>query len=198
MMCSMLMLFAGRRSLPNPRIKRRRTRLGHVFKKQCRMKQTRLIRLMVAAETPRQPEEPRPRRRRDLRRCNENVCVCHKFGLVWADLSICTQLEKKVAKMANKTHKDRVNEFNSKLEALSEHHDIPKVRFGDRCGEIVSGQAEFCVLGWTRLMYCIFALCALVGFFWSISQPLSCMFRRIYSLFLCYMLYYTRCGKREL
>lgn len=30
--------------------------------------------------------------------------------------------------MANKTHKDRVNDFNTKLEALSEHHDIPKVR----------------------------------------------------------------------
>jgi hypothetical protein len=25
------------------------------------------------------------------------------------------------------THKDRVHEFNQKLEALSEHHDIPKV-----------------------------------------------------------------------
>ncbi|KAF8445588.1 hypothetical protein L210DRAFT_5908 [Boletus edulis BED1] len=33
----------------------------------------------------------------------------------------------KVAKIAHKTHKDRVNEFNSKLESLSEHHDIPKV-----------------------------------------------------------------------
>lgn len=31
--------------------------------------------------------------------------------------------------MATKTHKDRVNEFNSKLEALSEHHDIPKARW---------------------------------------------------------------------
>ena len=30
--------------------------------------------------------------------------------------------------MAHKTHKDRVNEFNSHLESLSEHHDIPKVR----------------------------------------------------------------------
>jgi hypothetical protein len=30
--------------------------------------------------------------------------------------------------MAKRTHKDRVHEFNSKLEALSEHHDIPKVR----------------------------------------------------------------------
>ncbi|KAN0100312.1 hypothetical protein V8E55_000296 [Tylopilus felleus] len=33
----------------------------------------------------------------------------------------------KVAKIAHKTHKDRVNEFNAKLESLSEHHDIPKV-----------------------------------------------------------------------
>lgn len=30
--------------------------------------------------------------------------------------------------MASKTHKDRVHEFNAKLESLSEHHDIPKVR----------------------------------------------------------------------
>ena len=35
--------------------------------------------------------------------------------------------------MARKTHKDRVNELNARLESLSEHHDIPKV-----CG-IVSG-----------------------------------------------------------
>jgi hypothetical protein len=34
-----------------------------------------------------------------------------------------------VGKLANKTHKDRVAEFNSKLEALSEHHDIPKVGY---------------------------------------------------------------------
>ncbi|KAI0652029.1 DUF1754-domain-containing protein [Trametes meyenii] len=37
------------------------------------------------------------------------------------------RLAEKVARLANKSHKDRVNEFNSKLEALSEHHDIPKV-----------------------------------------------------------------------
>ncbi|KZT02446.1 DUF1754-domain-containing protein [Laetiporus sulphureus 93-53] len=37
------------------------------------------------------------------------------------------RLAAKVAKLANQTHKDRVHEFNSKLEALSEHHDIPKV-----------------------------------------------------------------------
>ncbi|KAG8219507.1 DUF1754-domain-containing protein [Butyriboletus roseoflavus] len=33
----------------------------------------------------------------------------------------------KVGRIAHKTHKDRVNEFNAKLELLSEHHDIPKV-----------------------------------------------------------------------
>ncbi|KAF5368449.1 hypothetical protein D9758_002270 [Tetrapyrgos nigripes] len=37
------------------------------------------------------------------------------------------RLAEKVAKLATKTHKDRVNEFNSHLESLSEHHDIPKV-----------------------------------------------------------------------
>jgi hypothetical protein len=34
-----------------------------------------------------------------------------------------------VKKLAGKTHKDRVNELNTKLEALSEHHDIPKANF---------------------------------------------------------------------
>ncbi|KAF8922048.1 hypothetical protein CPB85DRAFT_1265670 [Mucidula mucida] len=37
------------------------------------------------------------------------------------------RLAQRVAKLANKTHKDRVNEFNTHLELLSEHHDIPKV-----------------------------------------------------------------------
>ncbi|KAI0278115.1 hypothetical protein BGY98DRAFT_1186727 [Russula aff. rugulosa BPL654] len=37
------------------------------------------------------------------------------------------RLADKVKKLAGKTHKDRVHEFNSKLETLSEHHDIPKV-----------------------------------------------------------------------
>ncbi|THH02620.1 hypothetical protein EW026_g315 [Hermanssonia centrifuga] len=37
------------------------------------------------------------------------------------------RLAERVAKLATQTHKDRVNEFNNKLEALSEHHDIPKV-----------------------------------------------------------------------
>jgi len=42
-------------------------------------------------------------------------------------LTILRQLLEKVAKQAHMTHKDRVHEFNAKLEALSEHHDIPKV-----------------------------------------------------------------------
>ncbi|KAF9502392.1 DUF1754-domain-containing protein [Pleurotus eryngii] len=37
------------------------------------------------------------------------------------------RLAQKVAKLAHKTHKDRVSEFNTHLELLSEHHDIPKV-----------------------------------------------------------------------
>ncbi|KAI9484083.1 MAG: hypothetical protein EXX96DRAFT_520933 [Benjaminiella poitrasii] len=36
------------------------------------------------------------------------------------------QMER-VSKAAMKSHKDRVQEFNQKLEQLSEHHDIPKV-----------------------------------------------------------------------
>lgn len=31
------------------------------------------------------------------------------------------------AKMAAKSHRERVNEFNAYLQNLSEHHDIPKV-----------------------------------------------------------------------
>nr|AFB35533.1 putative C31G5.21 protein [Volvariella volvacea] len=37
------------------------------------------------------------------------------------------RLAQRVAKLAGKTHKDRVAEFNAHLESLSEHHDIPKV-----------------------------------------------------------------------
>ncbi|KAI8882946.1 DUF1754-domain-containing protein [Backusella circina FSU 941] len=36
------------------------------------------------------------------------------------------QMER-VAKQAAQSHRDRVAEFNQKLENLSEHHDIPKV-----------------------------------------------------------------------
>jgi hypothetical protein len=43
---------------------------------------------------------------------------------------VVEQLLEKAAKAATKTHKERVEEFNSKLEALSEHYDIPKVSRG--------------------------------------------------------------------
>lgn len=34
----------------------------------------------------------------------------------------------KTRKMAMKSHRERVNDFNAALEQLSEHHDIPRVR----------------------------------------------------------------------
>ncbi|KAI5116330.1 hypothetical protein M0805_003543 [Coniferiporia weirii] len=37
------------------------------------------------------------------------------------------RMAKKAIKMASRKHKDLVSEFNARLEALSEHHDIPKV-----------------------------------------------------------------------
>ncbi|KAG6837692.1 hypothetical protein H0H93_004968, partial [Arthromyces matolae] len=36
------------------------------------------------------------------------------------------RLAERVAKLASKTHKERVSDFNKHLETLSEHHDIPK------------------------------------------------------------------------
>jgi hypothetical protein len=36
--------------------------------------------------------------------------------------------EERLRKLATKTHRDRINEFNDYLSVLSEHHDIPKVR----------------------------------------------------------------------
>lgn len=53
------------------------------------------------------------------------------------------QLAERVTKLAHQTHKDRVHEFNSKLEALSEHHDIPKV-----CGSLwlVEVKANECLM----------------------------------------------------
>ncbi|KAJ3808294.1 hypothetical protein F5876DRAFT_46306 [Lentinula aff. lateritia] len=63
------------------------------------------------------------------------------------------RLAQRVAKLANKTHKDRVNEFNSHLESLSEHHDIPKVRifflvWGFPCSDIFA-------TGRTRIRCCV-------------------------------------------
>lgn len=68
----------------------------------------------------------RPPLRRDSRRCRRRGCAICNY-LPDQVFNSALQLAEKVARLANKTHKDRVNEFNSKLEALSEHHDIPKV-----------------------------------------------------------------------
>lgn len=56
-----------------------------------------------------------------------------------------------MAKLAGQTHKDRVADFNAKLEALSEHHDIPKVR---PVKTIISScaLAYFAALGGTWIM----------------------------------------------
>lgn len=59
------------------------------------------------------------------------------------------QLAEKVAKLADKSHKDRVNEFNNKLEALSEHHDIPKVRASIEIRLFIL--LNSCYSGWTWL-----------------------------------------------
>ena len=37
------------------------------------------------------------------------------------------KMGEEIRQKAGTTHKDRVAEFNRKLEAMSEHHDIPKV-----------------------------------------------------------------------
>lgn len=59
-------------------------------------------------------------------------------------------MAERVAKLAGKTHKDRVNEFNAKLEALSEHHDIPKVS----TYTIIYGWTfSLSYLGWTGLKH---------------------------------------------
>lgn len=41
--------------------------------------------------------------------------------------SVALQLAKKVRQEAKMSHKDKVSEFNQKLERQSEHHDLPRV-----------------------------------------------------------------------
>lgn len=44
------------------------------------------------------------------------------------DEKMAARQGEKTRKMAMKSHRERVNEFNAALESLSEHHDIPRVR----------------------------------------------------------------------
>ena len=46
------------------------------------------------------------------------------------DEKMAARQGEKTRKMAMKSHRERVNEFNAALESLSEHHDIPRVRRG--------------------------------------------------------------------
>ena len=60
------------------------------------------------------------------------------------DEKMAARQGEKTRKMAMKSHRERVNEFNAALESLSEHHDIPRVRqdpvavvpakMGEQCG----------------------------------------------------------------
>ena len=43
------------------------------------------------------------------------------------DAAVAAREAERVAALAAKSHRERVAEFNAKLAALSEHHDIPKV-----------------------------------------------------------------------
>jgi hypothetical protein len=59
----------------------------------------------------------------------------------------------KTRKMAMKSHRERVNDFNAALEQLSEHHDIPRVRGGlhtvtwdSNDAQLASCCIHFCVL----------------------------------------------------
>jgi hypothetical protein len=76
-----------------------------------------------------------------------------KFHLLLTDMltDFFVQMAERVAKLAGKTHKDRVNEFNTKLEALSEHHDIPKVSVNSH--DLQCTFSSVCT-GWTRLRIC--------------------------------------------
>jgi len=69
----------------------------------------------------------RQRLRNVSRRSSGNGCACLLCVRSYLVFTVAPQLADKVKKLAGKTHKDRVNDFNTKLEALSEHHDIPKV-----------------------------------------------------------------------
>ncbi|KAI9219532.1 hypothetical protein BC828DRAFT_349275, partial [Blastocladiella britannica] len=37
--------------------------------------------------------------------------------------------KERIEKLAAKSHKEKVDEYNKYLSSLSEHHDIPRVRF---------------------------------------------------------------------
>lgn len=89
----------------------------------------------AAAAARASPPRARPRHSVASRRSSASGCVLPLLSLSRAPpprprLTTCSaqQLLEKAAKAAVKSHKERVAEFNEKLENLSEHYDIPKVR----------------------------------------------------------------------
>lgn len=87
------------------------------------------------------------------------------------------QLLEKAAKAATKTHKERVAEFNEKLENLSEHYDIPKVsrNLPLRRNPIIIDFAECCCccLGWTGVKLSLFLTVHPAPILLSILQHLT-------------------------
>ena len=90
----------------------------------------------------------------------------HSYGL----LNYFVKLAEQVAKLANTPHKDRVNEFNAKLEALSEHHDIPKVC---SCTHLLRAPLDACYYRSDRVnVHHIAADCSL---YYVLSNAILCM-----------------------
>lgn len=86
-------------------------------------------------------------------------------------------MKERIGKLASQTHKDRVHEFNSKLEALSEHHDIPKVGPGSRLKSktIVDHVTFRSDLANTRRALCSIARCICFLSIFSTASKNSCV-----------------------
>ena len=67
------------------------------------------------------------------------------------DEKMAARQGEKTRKMAMKSHRERVNEFNAALESLSEHHDIPRVRQAPRHCVASASCMNLCGLGETEL-----------------------------------------------
>jgi hypothetical protein len=61
------------------------------------------------------------------------------------------QREERAKKTATQSHKDRVAEYNAKLERLSEHHDMPKVSLGMCARQYV----ELIIVDWSRIIHVV-------------------------------------------
>lgn len=77
-----------------------------------------------------------------------------------------------MAKLAGKTHKDRVAEFNNHLESLSEHHDIPKVCPGNL--RKLRGLEQLYFKGRPRIRFFL----VLIAAFWMPGTPQMSWFIR--------------------